>query len=403
MNGIELQRDIRRAGATLPKGAYLYTALVHLHRSSAHLQRQTTAARFVNAPRVAAIPHLMGTKAGRISGTYFAGSLSPYEVLRRHTFFGYLNLALDKVDASDREEALVQDTVRSLNFSIDRVESLRWCECCAEDELEVYGFASWKVVHQLPSVRICHIHEIPLLSHCKICGSALGTVLNFRLPGDACPKCKQCDFTGDDVVVCDAYRLLVRNIAKAFENQEDDFRYSAWNKNISSFIESFISCDDAQKALKEFLCTEWGISSLEDIFILLQAPLPAKGTLFDWGDRHLSVRVLLCDAMRLIRLSKGVSIIKDVLDFTSQPEVKKNIEFADVVKRHALKLNISMRIADVISGSLNIKLAASAAGLDYAVALRAWKIILMSMKAELGGEEVRRLLPEGRRVKSSYL
>lgn len=393
-----MQTDFRRAGAILPKGAYLYTALVHLHRSSAHLQRQTTAARFVNVPRVAAIPHLMGTKAGRISGTYFAGSLSPYEVLRRHTFFGYLNLALDKVDASDREEALAQDTVRSLNFSIDRVESLRWCKCCAEDELDVYGFASWKVVHQLPSVRICHIHETPLLSHCKICGSALGTVLNFRLPGDACPKCKQFDFTGDDIVVCDAYRLLVRHIAKAFENQEDDFRYSAWNKNVSSFIESFISCDDAQKALKEFLCTEWGFPSLEEIFILLQA----KGTLFDWGDRHLSVRVLLCNAMRLIRLSKGVPLIKNVLDFTSQPEVKENIEFADVVKRHALKLSISMRIADVISRSLSIKLAAAAAGLDYAVALRAWKKILMSMKVELGGEEVRRLLPEGLRVQSSY-
>lgn len=317
MNGIELKTDIRRAGATLQKGAYLYTALVHLHRSSAHLQRRTTAARFVNVQRISAIPHLMGTRAGCVSGTYFAGALSPYEVLRRHTFFGYLNLALDKVDACEREEALVQDGSRSLNFSIDRVEGLRWCKCCAEDELEVYGFASWKVIHQLPSVRICHIHETPLLSHCKMCGNALGSVLNFRLPGDACPKCRQFDFIGDDIVVCDAYRLLVRNIAKAFDNQADDFRYSAWNKNVSSFIESFISCDDAQTALKEFLCNEWGVSSLADVFILLQAPLPAKGTLFDWGDRHLSVRVLLCNAMRLIRLSKGVSLNKNVLDFTS--------------------------------------------------------------------------------------
>lgn len=69
---------------------------------------------------------------------------------------------------------------------------------------------------------------------------------------------------------------------------------------------------------------------------------------------------------------------------------------------HALKLNVSMRIANVVSSSLSIKLAAAEAGLDYAIALRAWKKILMSMKAELGGEEVRRLLPEGRRVQSSY-
>ncbi|WP_367158575.1 TniQ family protein [Comamonas sp.] len=54
------------------------------------------------------------------------------------------------------------------------VQNLRWCECCADEESDAYGFTSWKIVHRISQVRVCHIHGDPLLSMCRVCGTAIG-------------------------------------------------------------------------------------------------------------------------------------------------------------------------------------------------------------------------------------
>lgn len=76
-----------RGGATLTDGAYLYTALVHLHRSTGASIRGRTSSEFRGVRLNKNIPKVMGINAGYVSRTYFAGTVSPQDVLRRHTLF----------------------------------------------------------------------------------------------------------------------------------------------------------------------------------------------------------------------------------------------------------------------------------------------------------------------------
>lgn len=147
------------AVATLQNGADLYTALVYFHRSSARRISKRTTASFLNLPKDTAIPRVMGRNVGYISRTYFGGALSPQDLLRGHTLFGFLQLARHKDHASDLEESIISCGANALHVSnVPRSQELRWCKTCADEELEVYGFAGWKVVHQLASVRIWHIN-----------------------------------------------------------------------------------------------------------------------------------------------------------------------------------------------------------------------------------------------------
>lgn len=403
MAEIESQTAMNSAGVALHNGAYLYTALVHLHRSSAHLLRKRTVASFSNLPRVSGIPYWMGRNVGYISRTYFGRALSPQEVLRRHTLFGFLHLAQDKAQASALEKPLISSDANELHFNKERIDNLRWCKCCADEELDIYGFASWKVVHQITSVRICHIHGEPLLSRCNLCGTALGSVQNFRLPGDVCPKCNQSDFSGESIVVRDAYRAHVRDIGIAFDQQNDAFRHSAWNSRVSLFISCFPSWIEAQKALNEHLCRDWGVSSVKDIWASLHTPWPVRGNLFESGDRYLSVRILLHNAMLVINPINPDVIGRQVLAVAQPVELSKHMEFAAFVKQHANRLELSGRITDALATPLGVKAAAEAAGLAYATTHYAWKKVLNSMVAELGEAVVRKLLPEGRRVQNSSL
>jgi hypothetical protein len=398
MTGIELKTPMAGAGATLQSGAYLYTALVHRHRSSSHLLKRETVANFLNLPRVTTIPRSMGRNAGYVSRTYFAGALSSQDLLRRHTLFGYLHLAKDKVDADALEKSLILGNTNDSLVGPSSVQNLRWCKYCADDELEAYGFASWKVVHQISQVRACYIHNCPLLSRCRVCGTALGAVQLFRLPGEACPKCNSSDFCGESIIVRDAYRVLIQNIATAFEKQENNFRHSLWNIQSSMFISGFPSWIDAQNALLDCLCREWELSSSKQIWDLINTPLPARGNLFESGDRYLAVRILLHHAMRVLypEISGGQSS-SEVLSSRHSGA----LDFASVVKQHAFNLGLGGRITDALTKPLGIKAAAAAAGLAHSTTHLAWKQVLNSMKAELGEDVVRALLPKYRRVNIS--
>lgn len=387
------------AGASLKSGTYLYTALVHRHRSSSHLSKRETVANFLNLPRGTNAPRSMGWNAGYVSRTYFAGALSPQDLLRQHTLFGYLHLAQDKAEADSLEKMLIVGNANDSIVGAGSVQNLRWCECCADEESEAYGFASWKVVHQIPQVRICHVHGDPLLSRCRVCGTAIGAVQHFRLPGESCPKCNSSDFGGESIVVRDAHWSLIKSIASAFETQSNMFRHSEWNGQVSLFISKFPSWIEAQKEVVDYICREWGISSIKQIWELINTPLPIRGNIFESGDRYLSVRVLLSHVMLAIcpeisRVHGYVEALPGCLSY--------QLDFSSVVRQHASNLGIGGRITDALTMPLGIKAAAAASGLAHSTVHLAWRKVLNSMRTDLGADVVRDLLPEYRRVNISF-
>ena len=395
MAGIKLQTGQNQAGSYLPNGAYLYTALVHLHRSSVHRVRNKSIAAFLGLPLATEVPVLMGRNAGYISSTYFFDVVSPHELLRRHTLFGVTHLGLDEDIALYREEQLIVGMVKGIRLGAEVAQNLRWCKRCADEERESYGFASWKVVHQLLSVRVCHIHGDPLLLRCKECGIAPGALRYLRLPGEACPGCQSSDFEQDNVVLRDAYQIFVRNVASMFINQESVYRESAWFRYVSRFVSSFPSESDAEKEVIGFLCREWEVLTTEEIWESLQIPPSDRGGLFSEGSQFLSIRVLISRAMRALRPSL---LPGDVVPDACSRDSSEDSTFGSTVRQHARSIGISERITSALASPSNIKDAAVEAGLDYIKTLSAWRKVLKSMKKALGEDAIRTLLPEGRRI-----
>lgn len=381
------------AGATLKSGTYLYTALVHRLRSSSHLSKRQTVANFLNLPHNINLPLCMGWNAGYVSRTYFAGILTPQELLRQHTLYGYLNLSQNMAEADALEKLLILGNPYNSIVRSASVQALRWCECCASIESEAYGFASWKVIHQIPQVAICHIHGKPLLSMCKGCGAAIGAVQNFRLPGEPCSKCNSTNFEGEIIHVRDAHWSLVKNIANAFETQVNTFRHNVWNDEVSLFISNFPSWVDAQKVVVDYICREWEVSSIKQVWELMNIPLLIAENIFENGDKYLSVRILLSRVMQLI--CPKISGVLGSGDAMSSGH-SSQLCFSTVVREYASRLGISGRTTYALIMPFSLYSASVASGLSYITLNNAWSKVRKLMVLDMGAEKVRSILPGNR-------
>lgn len=339
----------------------------------------------------------MGRNAGNISRGYFVGAVSPQDVLRRHTLFGYFHLRYDTDFAIVGEKKLIDglfgDHVTARFDSSMACKYLRWCPRCSDEDFKAYGFASWKTVHQIRSIHVCHIHGDLLLLRCKQCGEYPGDWRKFRLPGEACPNCRSYEFEGASIVAGSAYQQFVQDVAAAFSYQTDMYRDKAWATLMATFVSRFNSLSDAENALSNYLYSKWEVSCLAALGDLLQVRVGSTSRLFDIGTKSICFRILLCRAMMTLDpdlLREGVAVSTPFI-------VGSGNLFASTVGRHAILVGIDelTRAALIAPGS--IKDAAASMGLDYDSTYRKWKRLLKSMLAELGEDAVRGMLPEGRR------
>lgn len=386
-----------KAGATLPDGSYLYTALVHQHRASASPVKAKSYASFLAEDISTTIPNNLGRCAGHISRTYFADAISPEEVLQRHSLFGYFHLAYDKSEAADRESALVAGvrTPQSGGRATKASSGLRWCHRCSFEEREEFGFATWKVLHQISSIGICHIHGDRLRERCGRCGNLPGRPTLFRLPGEPCPDCEYSDVEMKGVVVSDVYQQFVRDVALAFSSQTDSFRSSAWASLVGSFVSGFSSIKDAELDVKEFLCQKWGLASISDICEALDIKFRDDLGVFGTANGSLCFRIVLYRAIVNLR----PHLLSGECDPAGVPlDDSTCTSFAFAVRAHARRLNLGEALSSALAAPLSIRDAAIAAGLGYDSTYGAWKRISESMLAEMGDEAVRALLPKARRI-----
>lgn len=258
------------APVCISSGTLLHSALVHLHRSSGWSNRYKSLKRFYGSDGVS-YANWFGAGVETVSKSYFANSLTPIEVLSRHTIFGFYALGLSELRAAEWADELIGGYARGAarfsrtNGSVAAKSGLRWCSACAAGEREQVGFATWKVVHQLPFVHSCPIHSISLCIHCVRCKQPLDDTRAFRLPGEACLNCGSTEFAETESLHVDAYKKLVRRTAIAIEIQDATYRPQNWALLTRRFLAEFDSFSEALCALSERLCSLWGVSCLEAI------------------------------------------------------------------------------------------------------------------------------------------
>jgi hypothetical protein len=97
------------------------------------------------------------------------GSLNtPYKLIYEHTPF---NLYSHFISKNARDKAIngmlsnakhVPQILGSTPSHIKPPSHLQYCAECFKDDIEKYGEPYWHVIHQVPNVFFCPIHEIPL-------------------------------------------------------------------------------------------------------------------------------------------------------------------------------------------------------------------------------------------------
>jgi hypothetical protein len=210
-----------------------------------------------------------GMGAGHVSSNYFAGKVTPREVLRRHTVFGFASLGLSEPDV-ERWSVKLTGWGRVGGVQQERMQvhvpgsAFRWCQACAEIEVGEYGFAAWHVLHQLPFVLLCPTHMLPLQEH-QLRYAPVGEAPELQLPGEMRSTPDREESMLRALLVLEAYRRFLRHCVVAFREQTSIFRQEAWSDLVVHFFRSFGSEDEALSSLEERLCFDWAVRSSDRI------------------------------------------------------------------------------------------------------------------------------------------
>jgi len=292
----------------LPFGSLVYTAWVLMHRFSGINSKKFSTIQLYGCGDIRA-PNLFGLRSQHTVHSYFGKTLSTEEVLHRHSLFGYYSLGLNENDKTEWRNRLTKERSLRGHFSktlrIPKTEklnaNLKWCIDCANcDQLKI-GFGTWRVLHQLPFISTCPIHQTQLCAVCADCQSPLDNGTKFMLPGENCSTCGSSQFTKLARIQNAAYISLIKQVEDVFQTQPKKFRPVAWNALMRTYALSFGSPRDARETLSRLICTRWEVESEDEISDLLSYPL-GRGYIQSLLSGHaantpLAAQLVVLDAM----------------------------------------------------------------------------------------------------------
>jgi hypothetical protein len=135
----------------------------------------------------------------------------------------------------------------------------RFCSECAADQKDQYGTPHWMVLHQLPGVQHCPLHDNrPLEIECADCGSALGSALQRSLPCEPCKHCGSCGTRRASGHVSTGQRLLTQlymDLLRGIPHELDPIsRFHLLYQNQLSLSDNDLDRLNAEMVLKSFEC-----------------------------------------------------------------------------------------------------------------------------------------------------
>lgn len=384
----------------MPNGSHIYNGLVYMHRSAAHRSKNRSRDSFFGFMRSLAGPtDLISCDHSYLCNTYFSGALNSRDSMIRHTYLGYHNLGMSKLDADRLLAAMDSGTSylpRHLHLRNEGNFFLRWCPKCAEEDIQVKGVGFWNVLHQIPSLDICYKHGDPLLWRCRSCKSIPGFLIGFRLPGEACKTCGALDFEGDDFSPSPGQIKLSKAAAHAFFSQSDVYREEVWEANLIDFVRKIGSINAAEQYVNSVICRDWRISSYQELLELIHVKDASGHGFLTKVGKTLCEKIVIGVAMKEINPRK--------LNGISLPDKRIcNEYFADVVKKFGQDLMMDVPLLTQLATDRSISEVANKMGLRRGFVANKWGILLMSLLKFLGEETVREILPESRRLNNRTL
>lgn len=257
-----------------------------------------------------------------------AGAIQLDELIKRHSMFPFFAAFLTH-DASTRWLAALasghpdayQKFSAVTHHEFRPTHGLRQCKACVAEDEATYGTGHWHVIHQMPVIHTCPIHQQILHDTCAGCGAKFGKEAGWSLPGEACRRCGHVHTKPiTHVENSEGYRALAAMIGSALNGQAQELRPEIRTLLLKSFIAR--SKSDPVGRLNEFLAY-WKVSDLCDLNKILQCRVRDRDALKLFSDGCAMVSTSFLAAVLAYAWEKTLESERQVLleEQKSEPRI----------------------------------------------------------------------------------
>lgn len=294
----------------LKKGSTLFTAAV-IH--SRMFQSSSKASSFeaiygVGVPHTT--PKVLESPTPETTSWLFGPTVSLRQVLERHTLFGAYSRVMTPCIANTLADQLVGGKGSKFRGVFrghrDRknpplaTASMRSCKKCVEDDINIQGFASWRVLHMLPSIAHCPQHGEPLRDE----GKARAESLPLKLPGEQ--PSNVTNVKAIHLPMSDGYAAYLQLWTETFEGNLTGIAPDQWMLVMDAVVRHFGTIAHASEQLITTIQKLWDTTlnavadalGIADGAHFVQAELEQR-----IQASYVASRLVLCGALDALKLS----------------------------------------------------------------------------------------------------
>lgn len=222
---------------------------------------------------------LFGHNVTEISTHLFGDSSHADRLLCEHTFFGVFRHALSEPVVASWRDSLKAgrhtSSLQSLGASPSHLgalsaPSLRSCKQCIDSDVDLQGFATWKLTHQVSAIDRCPYHGAALDTEIRPLGVTHARIWPLQLPGEnrAPPSANA------PLAPSDGYAAYLRLWQRVLTDELPWLKPRAWIQSIQAAVSALGGLDAAVDTVEKDIQRSWGVPISEISAALL---LSGKG------------------------------------------------------------------------------------------------------------------------------
>lgn len=206
---------------------------------------------------------LFGHNVTEIATHLLGDPLHADRLLQQHTLFGIFRHALSKPVTGrwgdDLKAGRHLSSLQSLGASPSDIgalsaPSLRSCALCIEADMDLVGFASWKLVHQVSALDRCPDHGVALDLESSPIGGAHARIWPLLLPGENLTACA----IRPPLPPSDGYAAYLRLWQRVLTDELPWLKPSAWIHSMQAAVSRLGSLQAATDAIAADIRRAWG-------------------------------------------------------------------------------------------------------------------------------------------------
>lgn len=262
----------------LKPGTTLHSAAVISSRMYQYSSKSSARQGTYGRSNALATGDIFGSGIGSVTRRLFGQSTTVREILERHTLFGVYSRTMPPVIAERlacQIEAGVSTHFRKAfrghrQRRVPRLATLhlRSCRKCNEEDFDLLGFTTWRVIHLVPSIAHCPHHGLTLLDEGES-RTANNQGWAFFLPGEQ--PTKTTSVGAAKLQMSEGYATYLRLWLDAFSGNLTGIAPYPWMLTMDAVVRRFGSVARACTELSRTITRLWGLS-IEEIAMALDIP-----------------------------------------------------------------------------------------------------------------------------------